>query len=469
MILGPDGRPVQSTQSVRRSGGGYGSGFGLMHGGIRNPNSGMGLASDKSESSYFTPTRVHWRGELEVLRVQSWAARKFIEIPIDDMFIRWRQWEAGENEAAADAMMEAEKRHGARMRLARAMKAGRLYGTGLLVMVTREAPLDMPLVPERVRPGDLLALQVFDRYDCSVWKRDYDLYSPTYGMPLEYRLTPTWGNVPLPVHASRVLRFDGITSLSSDGWTIYDRDWGVSEIVPAILAIMQDSTVATGAAHLTQEASIPTLTTNASRDAGVAGHDPNEETFAAIGEEINQMKSIYRLLMLDQSEKFERTTVSWAGLPDIMDRFARRLAAAASIPATRFWGTSPVGLNATGESDMANYAQHVRAMQEYLLPDALDRLDMVLARDAGLREPPEYSFIPLDDANPETEATTAKTKAEAFGIAIDKGAIDEDEMREGLDGDPVFGDLAGEAPGLPDPILPPMSGGPPGGGPPKGA
>ena len=428
-----------------------GFGLGLMHGGIVNQNSGMGLAGDKSEHSFFTPTRIHWRGELETLYAQSWAAKKFIDIPVDDMFILWRNFSGDEGDAGVDKMTESESRHKVKNRLKRAMKAGRLYGTGLLVMVTREAPLEVPLMPERVRPGDLIALQVFDRFDASVWRRDDDPLSVTYGEALTYHLTPTRGPG-IFVDASRVLRFDGLTPLSSDGYTIYDRDWGVSEIVPAILSIMQDQSVTTAAAHLSQEASIPVLGVDGLREALAGGQlDPNEASAEQIGEQLNQFKSIYRLLLLDKTESFERVAVNFSGLHEVMDRVQRRLAASAGIPATRFLGTSPVGLNATGDSDMANYAMHVSAMQTDLLTDPLRRLDEVLARDAGIAEAPEYDWEPLTDMSDEEQASAAKTKVEALKLAIDGGIMDEDEARASLDGDSVFGALPGEAPGLPDP------------------
>ncbi len=208
---------------VRNAGPAYGGwGGGLTHGEIVNPISGMGLSGDKSEVSFFTPTRLHSRHELEVIYVQSWAARKFIDIPIDDLFINPRLFVSEGGDRAAEAMREAEDRHEALPRLARAMKAGRLYGTGLLVMVTREANLSEPLMLERVRPGDLLNLLPLDRYDASVFERDDDPYSPTYGQALRYFLTPSRG-VGFHVHASRVLRFDGLSPLSADSYTIYDR------------------------------------------------------------------------------------------------------------------------------------------------------------------------------------------------------------------------------------------------------
>ena len=466
-VTGRGGERATALQQGRNPYGGFG--LGLMAGGIVNQQSGMGLAADKSEASFFTPTRIHWRGELEVLYAQSWAAKKFIDIPVDDMFIRWREFAGDEGDTGAEQMEEAESRHRVKSRLKDAMKAGRLYGTGLLLMVTREAPLDTPLVPERVRAGDLLALQVFDRWDASIWRRDDDVMSPTYGEALTYHLTPTRGTG-LFVDASRVLRFDGLTPLSSDGYTIYDRDWGVSEIVPAILSIMQDQSVATAAAHLSQEASIPVLSVDGLRESLAGGQlDPNEASAEQIGEQLNMLKSVYRLLMLDKTEGFERVAVNFGGLHEVMEKVQRRLAAAAGIPMTRFLGTSPVGLNATGDSDMANYSMHVGAMQMDLLTDPLRRLDTVLARDAGMQEAPEYSWIPLTDMSDGDQAMAAKAKVEALKLAIEGGIMDEDEARESLDGDPIFGPLPGEAPGLPEPEFGAMPGGHPGGPPGAGA
>ena len=377
-----------------------------------------------------------------MLYAQSWAARKFIDIPVDDMFIRWRQWDDDGEE-----MGEAETEHRVQQLLARAMKAGRLYGTAVLVMVTREGPLDTELIPERVRPGDLSHLLVFDRYDLWISQRDDDLMSPTYGQALEYTIHPARG-VGVTVHHSRVLRFDGLSPLASDGYTVYDQDWGLSEIIPAILAIMQDQGTATGAAHLAQEASIPVLRLMGYREAlAGGGRDPDDPTPEQLGESINRYKSIYRTLFLDSGDEFDRTSVTWAGLPDIMDRFARRLAACANIPETRFWGRSPAGLNASGDSDMANYAGHVAAMQTRLLTEPLSRLDMVLSRHAGMSEPPEYSWPSLIDQSDAEQATTLKARAEALRTLVDAGIIDEDEARDAIAADELFPDgLSGPAP-----------------------
>ena len=446
----PTLRTPRAARPLPREYRGSGNSGGLTHGGINNPSTGLGGAGDKSQTSFFTPTRIHWRGELEVIYNESWACSKFIDIPVDDMLARWRVWDSAENEQAADLMLEADQRHKVRQRIGDAMKAGRLFGTGLLVMVSREAPLHAPLMPEQLRPGDLLNLLVFDRYDASVFSRDDDFYSDTYGEALSYWISPTRGPG-FQVHHTRCLRFDGRKPLSSDGYTIYDRDWGVSEVIPVITSILQDASAASGAAHMTQEASLPVLRVDGLRDALVGQRDPSEPSPEDIGGAINSMKSIFRLMMLDKTEEFDRIAVNFGGMDGLLDRFNRRLAAAADIPATRFWGSSPVGMNATGESDMANYSQSVASRRTRMLPTQLHRLDQVLAMDAGVMEPPVYEWPPLMEEPESEQANAAHVRVQALALAVQSGAIDEDEMRASLDGTPIFGELAGDAPGLPEP------------------
>ena len=335
-------------------------------GGYRNPVTGAGGLSDRGEHGFFTPTRIYSKWGLESLYVEPWAARKFLDIPVDDMLIRWRRFLDELDEAAAQAMREAEERHRVQDKLAQVIKAGRLYGSAFLVMATMEAPLNEPLAVERVRPGDLKNLLVFDRYDTSIVARDPDPFSPTYGEPLSYSFTGR-GSPTLVVHASRVLRFDGLRPLSVTGWQAYDQDWGVSEVVPVIVSVLQDAGIASGATHLTGEASVAVVKMHNLKEAlaqGGQSAEPDDVGPDTMGEEINRSRSIYRTLFLDSEDEFEQVAVTFAGLSELMDQFARRLAAAADIPATRFWGQSPVGLNATGESDMRNYALRVAAMQK---------------------------------------------------------------------------------------------------------
>ena len=444
----------RSTYSSRYpAGSAYGS---LTAGGIMNSKTGMGTSLDNTESSFFQPTRMNTRYQLEILRVQSWAARKFFEIPVDDMLMRWRAWMGDEGDSSVEMMMEAEERHQIRSQLRQAMIAGRQYGTSLMIMVTKEAALDTPLMLNQIRPGDLVGLPVFDRFSASVHTRNFNYLDTSMAgvqHPELYRIHPTRGDG-FYVHSSRVLRFDGIMPPTSDGFTVYDWDWGISEIIPAMLSVLQDQTIASAAAHLTQVASIPVLTISGLREAVSGKSDLTPEQ---IGQQVNSMMSIFRLMMLDKgNEDFTRVPVTFGGFDKIQQMAAVRLAASAGIPYTRFFGQSPGGLNATGDSDWRNYCAMVEGQRHEKLSRNIQRLDEMLARDAGVAEVPGYEWNPLMDIDQKSVAETSLIKTQALREGIDGGMIVEDDGRTALDGDPTFGPLEGEAPGLPEPELPPM-------------
>ena len=445
---------IDPTQQRGRETSPHGSGN-ITGGGIVNHVTGAGTHLDKSEGSFFQPTRIAWRTPLEILCVQSWAAANFVDIPVDDMFIRWRKF-VDDDEKVVEAMEEAEARHKVSEALSKAMCAARQYGTGVVVILTAEAPPEEPLIPERVREGDLRSLHYFDRYDLSVSTRERDMFSPNYGQPIFYDLHPTHGNPPMRVHHTRILRFDGISPTTRSGFTIYDQDFGVSNLIPIIISILQDQAFTSGISHMSQEASMPVLHISGLRDT-IAGLVPGQIGPYEIGDAVNKMKSIYRLLMLDAKslEDFERITINFSGLADLMDKWPARIAAAAKIPITRFLGSPPVGMNATGEGDMNNYVLMFEAMRAKILPAKLEVLDKVLARDVGLRDPPEYEWQSIIDISDKEIAIVSKTKMEAVEKALQNNLIDEDEGRQAINNDPVFGDLSGDAPELEDPPIHP--------------
>ena len=432
---------IIDNQAVARSGfsnGGALGGLGLASGGMVNAGTGLGTAMDKSQLNYFTATRLNSRQELEILYNESWACQKFIDIPVDDMFIRPRVFE-DMDEKVIDTLKEQEKRFNVNSRLARAIKGGRLMGTAVMIALTREAPLDKPFNAERMRPGDLLNFLVVDRFDLTVLAWETDPTDINYGNPSLYSVTLTRGGR-FDIHASRLIRFDGMRSLSMNGWTTYDEDWGVSEVVPVITSIYQDNALATGIAHLTQETSIPVMKIDDFEDA-IQGNCDAEMSLSQRAEAVSAAKSIFRTIFMGKNEEFERHAVNWTGLPDLMDRYAQRLSAAADIPATRFNGQSPLGMNSTGEGDQQNYALKVAATQVKQLEDPYEFIDMILMKDAGIQGEVNYVFPSLIDMSEKDKAEIADKKADTALKLTTPGIIDENEARAMLNGDEVIGTL----------------------------
>lgn len=421
-------------------------------GGLINMMTGAGTDIDKAKNFYYTK-RVWTRQELDDIIDSSWAMGKALEIPVDDAFDRWRTWD---EEADTKLLKEYEKKYKVRELMRKIMLNGRKYGTGLGIMMLGDDETSQPIDLTKLQEGDLKSVIVVDRFDAEVVEIEEDLWSEDipYGHPTLYRIQfPGTQTRPLEVHASRVLRFDGIER-TTQRQTGTDFHWGIPNAQRIIDAVIAEDSTAAAAAHLVQEASVKIMKSADQAAYAAAGKSQN---FLEKIQQINLIKSIYRIFVIPFNAVYERQTYTFAGLKDLMDRQVVRVAAAADIPVTRFSGRSPGGFDSTGESDASNYARKVAA-EQIKIKAMLDQFDAVAGASFGIQVP-SYTFPSILRQTEEEIAKEEKAKADALGVAVDKGAITETEMREKLSGGPVFGLLKGEAPGKPEPA--PRPGQPP--------
>jgi len=410
--------------------------YGNYRGGLINPMTGAGTSIDKNETSFFYPTRLQSKNFSEILYVESWAAAKFIDIPVDDMFVKWRDFKDMETENVRK-IKEVEKEFKIKSKLSKSMKNGRLHGTGLFIILTKESTPDKPLNISRLIPGDMANILTVDRFDANIVEKEKNPLSKNYGKPIFYNITMKQGGS-LIVHHTRVIRFDGIESLTDNSWQSYDQDWGVPSIIPVMTEIFQDSNVSKGVAHLVNEASIGIQKITDFEDA-ISGSDPDTMSIQQRMEQTTMLRSIYRTVFMDSEDDFDRREISFGNLPEIMDRNANRLSAAADIPETRFWSRSMSGLNSTGEGEERNYALKIATDQNNILPDPLQKIDMVIQKHAGINQKITYKFPSILDLSEGDKTDIALKKSQIVVPLVMAGIIDEDEARMVLDGDDIMG------------------------------
>ena len=451
LALNIGGKAGQSGLSGRRSGGGW------SRGGLYNWLTGAGGESDKMTGAEFLPS-YYSPYQLQTIYVESWAAQKFIDIPVLDMWVRGREF-INASEEDVKKVKEMERALHFKRQLVKAMRGARTYGSSMLVMMTRGVPMHRPLNLGEIREGDLVSLPVFHRWQCTIASWKTDPRDPDYGSPDMYSITPTiaqqaMANTPrfnplsnafefnsaeMLVHASRVLRFDGVEPMTNEGWEVgYERDWGISNLVAALEAIIQETSTFQGTTQQVNEADIETVKIQSWNNAVSGEHGPDDPSIDEIGAEHSREKSQFRTRYIDANDEVTRTSINFAGRPDLIDRYWKRLAAIAGIPLTRFMEQSPAGMNATGESDMKNYAISVKARQEDDLADPVWRLDSVMAKSLGLKDPLEYRWIPLMDMSEKEMAEVAFKEAETLKLMYDMSAVMEDEVRETMKKHPMF-------------------------------
>ena len=149
----------------------------------------------------------------------------------------------------------------------------------------------------------------------------------------------------------------------------------------------------------------------------------------------NLFKSLNNAVVLDKdNETFERKPISFAALPEVLGMFLQVCASAADIPSTRLLGSSPDGMNATGDSDIRNFYDSIKSQQEDELRQKLNYLDKILAlSELGfLPEDLKFDFNPLWQMSEKETAEIEKIRAERDMFYLREGVITPEIILEQL-------------------------------------
>ena len=394
--------------------------------------SGAGMRSDKSQSGFFAPNSIANNPvALETLYVESWAARKIIDIPVDDMFIYPRSIK-DMSDGEDDRLIELQKKLQINARIREALKASRIYGTAFMVLISDDNLLTTPLNID-AEVFNFSNILIIDRFHARVIELGRDITSPNFNQPLLYQFTIN-GVTPFKIHHTRVIRIDGITPLITDKWhSNYNREWGVSILAPLHDIITQEEGVANVANYLLNEASIPILKADIKDALAGATDSTSQENPSKIASNFSNLKSVYRMAMIDKNMELSRLEPDLDNFAELFDKFHLRMAAAADIPQTRLFGKCPAGMNSTGDSDAQNYAMHVSAMQERALRPIYDQLDKLMLKTLRIPERTiEYEFKKLLDISDDKKADIELKNAQRDMQYLINGVITPEEIRKNL-------------------------------------
>jgi phage-related protein (TIGR01555 family) len=393
---------------------------------MRNFVSGLGGERDKAAGAAFVFALIG-RHQLDAMYRGDWLSRKLINIPADDATREWRAWQAKGDQI--EKLEEAERKLNLPGKVRSVLKKSRLYGGGALVMgVKGTTDPAKELKPDTVSTDGLEFVHVMARHEINAGEIDRDVMSPFYGEPQYYEVqSSSKGSV--RVHPSRVIRFVGHELPSLD---IAGADgWGDS-----VLQVAYDAMAAAGQSHAGIAALIQEAKTDVINIPGLGDILSTKEGSARLTERFQlatMLKSLISTLLLDEKEVWNRHQVTFTGLTDTLTLMLQVVCGAADIPVTRMLGQSPGGLNATGESDLTNYYDHVASEQSNTIEPLLNRLDEILIRSALGSRPDEiyYDWNPLWQMSDSDKSTVAKTKAETFQIDFNAGLIDQAALMKG--------------------------------------
>lgn len=344
----------------------------------------LGTARDKASTVSYHVAEQNDIQLIEAYR-SSWLARKIVDIPAQDSAREWRAWQAEEDQV--EALEEEERRLGLQAKVLRAATLGRLFGTAYLYFDLGDDPAE-PVRPERIKKRGLRFVTVLTHQQLTAGQIDQDPLSLSYGMPEWYEASsPSRGTQ--RVHPSRLVRFGGAPRPEEE---LISEKRDDSVLLALLDAIKQFDSTAANIASLVFEAKVDVIRVDGLMN--IAGNPYETKKLLDRYRIAATAKGNNGMLLLDkESEEYEQKSFGFASLADIMDRFAQNSAGAADIPMTRLFGRSPGGMNSTGDSDLRNYYDRIKADQDLKLRPALVLLDECLVRSALGSRPEEVHYI----------------------------------------------------------------------------
>ena len=375
--------------------------------------------------------------KLTAMYRENWLAMRIIDMPSEDMTRAWYRLTGSVTEEALNKLRHLEARHSVKQEIANAIRWARLYGGSLALMVIRgeENLLDQPLDTDLLLPDCFQGLLVLERSGGLEPSRELveDLDDPDFGLPCWYTadLDPE-GSRRVRIHHSRVLRFTGRELPRAE--MIRESYWGASEMEHIWDELQKRSATSANIAQLVFQANITTLKMSDFGEVLAGGTDEQKgQILEAIAQE-NRLRTSFGLQLLSAEDTMENHPYSFAGLSEVYELFMMDMAGAAEIPATRLFGRSPQGMNATGESDLKNYYELIAQMQERHLRPAIEKLFPVMAVSCWGKIPDEWEvvFEPVTTMTAGNRAELIAKRAEPILKAFSLGLLTREEALEEL-------------------------------------
>ena len=392
--------------------------------GLVNKLTGTGTDRDKitaQEWYYNEPSPDQLRNSYRA----NWVCRKTVDAPVQDMLRQGWTWQA--DEADVEKIVALEKAMGVAKKIAWAKRMANLYGGAAILIGDGSENPENPLELDRITRNGLQYLTVFTRYEITSGNITYDMLNPDYGLPENYLLSGEGQTV--TVHPSRIVRFTG-REPALVGMPLHDT-WGDSVLAGVLREIGAYAVGVASTSRMLEESTV-----NYYRMKGFLEKVSTDGGTEIIHKALNllqQSKSAINAVVVDAEDgSMDQFTADFAGLPEVVRMLLQVVAGAADIPLTRLLGTSPTGMNATGESDIRNYYDRLKAEQENEIAPGLNRIGEAVIRSA-LGTMPDgctLEFNPLWQLSEKEQADVDSTNASTLSTLGSSGHVPDMVMRQ---------------------------------------
>lgn len=372
-------------------------------------------------------------------------AARIVDYPADSMV---REWVDVLIEGESELQEEIEHKLrdlDTQAKVKQALRWTRAFGGSAIVIGAMDGAdlqgLREPLDENRLE--DIKFLNVFPAHEVYVTEWYTNPYEANYGEPKVYRVFPklllssdlTDTTTIFEVHESRIMRFNGpVVSREQMLGNSVSSGWGDS-ILTRVHSIIRDFGASwDSAAHLVTDFSQAVFKVKGLAEAMA---EDREGLIVKRMQQIDLNRSVVRGVLLDaEHEDFERKPTPLSGLPELMEKFSLRLAAAARMPVSLLMGQAPSGLNASGASDVRFFYDEIKQMQrDDVIPQLKKLVRLIMLSKSSPTKgvlPDNWSleFRPLWQTS-EVEKADIKLKMAQTDVAyINAGVLAPDEVAQ---------------------------------------
>jgi hypothetical protein len=388
-------------------------------------NLGVGLDNQLSASTYGFNPITRQRTLLEWIHRGSWLGGVAVDVVADDMT---RAGVDIKGDLEPDDMQHLDRAavsFNLWPQIADTVRWARLYGGCIAVMLINGQNPSTPLQIDRIGKGDFRGLLVLDRWMVEPTLNDLVTeMGPDLGNPKFYNVVADAPAMPrMKIHYSRCLRLEGIRL---PYWQrMMENMWGISIIERLYDRMIAFDSASTGAAQLVYKAYLRYIKIDGMREIIAAG-GPGQQNLINFVEFMRRFQSVEGIALIDAKDDLaSMPQPSFSGLSEALIQFGQQLGGALQIPLTRLFGQSPIGMNATGESDLRTYYDGIKQQQNRHLLVPVTRMYRAMAISEGINVPEGFAleFKSLWLLSDEAKAQIATADSTSIGGMINAGII----------------------------------------------
>lgn len=395
---------------------------------------GLGTGKDKSGGTTFGDRVDLTINELDNLYEHEALAVRVIDRLVDDATREGFTLKGTDTEFDFQSVLSTFDDLDALNMVGDAWRWARLYGGSILVVnVNDNVRMSEPIELERAT--QILSLHVIESPFAQPIGFIPGLGSRAFRDPFAYDITTSFGaDLARIVHASRVIRFDGLRipptrMLSRNGWgpSVLDRVWSELRRLGSVMGYSE---------NILHEISVMMLKIKGFREQA-AGSSVSKQELQRVFHTMRWALDNINTLVLDSEDEYTESTRTVAGLDALLGRFVDAVVRATDMPRTILLGEQPGGLNANADSEIRAWFDFVAAQQKKTLSPALSKLldiEFQLRKQRGEDAPEEWTieYASLWQPSDKEAADTDKVQADTDTAYVDLSVTTPEEVRQRL-------------------------------------